>query len=80
MEGTDIQEQTILFLAQVMAIRNSATDAQFVKFMDALDRDARDVAHMFFNEIRDFPMRYSSSKCDGPPCHQSAESRSDGGN
>jgi hypothetical protein len=80
MESNDIQEQTILFLARVMAIRNSATDTQFVKFMDALDRDAHDVVQMFLDEIRDFPIRCLSSECNGPPCRQSAESRGGGGN
>ena len=72
MESNDIQEQTILFLARVMAIRNSATDMQFIKFMEALDSNARNVAQMFFDEIRKFPMRdYSSPERNGAPSGQS---------
>ena len=74
MEGNDIQEQTILFLARVMAINKASTDAQFEKFMEALDSDAHDVARMFLDEIRDFPKSdYSLSEYDGITCSKSAQ-------
>ena len=74
MEGNDIQEQTILFLASVTAINKASTDAQFEKFMEALDSDAHDVAQMFFDEIRDFPYSdYSLSEHDVITCSKSAQ-------